>query len=80
MLEARTKEETYLDLNVEYTAFAQFNNGGYSLFASTVKVSREFCVLHETTLVEKRGEGVARDKMVLHAIDLSWSWGASGIF
>jgi hypothetical protein len=37
-------------------------------------------MLDETTLVEKGGEGVARDEMVLHAIDLSWSWGAGGIF
>jgi hypothetical protein len=49
------------------------------LFAGTVKVSGEFGMLDEATLVEKRDEVLARDEMVLYTVDLSWSWGASGI-
>jgi len=49
------------------------------LFAGTVKVSGEIGMLDEATLVEKRDEVLARDEVVLHTIDLSWSWGASGI-
>jgi hypothetical protein len=49
------------------------------LFAGTVKVTGKFGMLYETALIEEGDEVFARDKMVLHAINLSWPRSARGI-
>lgn len=49
------------------------------MFAGTVKVAGELGMLDETTLIEKGDEVWARDEIVLYAIYLTRSGGASGI-
>lgn len=69
----------YLDFDVENTTFTRFHNGVDGLFASSVKVTGEFGMLHKTALVEKGDEIFTRDEMILHAIDLPWPGRAGGI-
>jgi hypothetical protein len=76
----RTRVATYLDFNVQNTTLAWFNDRGNSLFAGTVKVTGKFGMLYEATAIEKGDEFLARDEMVLYAIDLSWSRSTSGIW
>jgi hypothetical protein len=43
------------------------------LFAGAIKVTGKFGMFYKTALVEEGGEIFAGDKMVLYAIDFSWS-------